>query len=97
MADAPIRRMNLMAFRGLMTNANPHSIPPGAAQVQTNVVCTVAGQLTVRKGMRAIAFANAITATTHSVLSMVEYARPQGTIVVYEDSAGNLKAGRSPS
>lgn len=97
MAENPIKRINLLQFKGLATNANPHSLPAGAAQVQTNIVCTIAGQLTVRKGMRPTAFINAITATTHSVLAMVEHIRPQGDFVVYEDSAGNIKAGRNPS
>lgn len=97
MPEPPVKRFNLMEFRGLVTNANPHAIPPGAAQVQTNIVCTIAGQLTVRKGMRPTAFANAVTATTHSVIGMVEYIRPEADYVIYQDSAGNIKAGSGAS
>lgn len=93
----PVKRFNVMQFQGLVTNANPHAIPPGAAQVQTNIVCTIAGQLTVRKGMRPTAFANATTATTHSVIGMIEYIRPEANYVVYQDSAGNVKAGSGVS
>lgn len=94
MAETPVKRFNLMQFKGLVTNANPHAIPPGAAQTQTNVVCTVAGQLNVRKGMRPALFGNAVTGTTHAVISMAEYIRPEANFVVYEDSDGNIKAGR---
>lgn len=39
---------------GLITNASPHIIPPGATVDQVNLTTRVAGQLTVRGGMRVL-------------------------------------------
>ena len=41
-------------WAGLVTNASPYSIPPGATVEQINVQCLVPGQLTVRPGMQPV-------------------------------------------
>lgn len=38
-------------WRGLITNADAHDLPPGAAVLQTNLTCVVPGKLTPRKGL----------------------------------------------
>lgn len=43
-------------FQGQVSNADPHDIPVGAAQVQVNVNCVTPGQLQVRGGLRAVTF-----------------------------------------
>jgi len=44
-------------WAGLVTNASPYAIPPGAAVEQTNITTSTPGQLTSRGGMRPVSFA----------------------------------------
>lgn len=44
------------AWNGLVTNASPYAIPPGAAVEQTNIASSTPGQLASRGGMRPVAF-----------------------------------------
>src|SRR3990167_5102145 len=94
MAVQPLRILRVDSFRGLVTNADPHDLPNGALREQNNLACLAPGQLTVRKGMVKGRFANAITATTHTVLSLTEFRRPDSNFIVYFDTGGALKAGR---
>lgn len=43
-------------FAGLITNASPYAIPPGAAVRQVNITCDKPGQLTTRGGMLPVKF-----------------------------------------
>lgn len=45
-----------VAWSGLVTNASPYAIPPGAAVEQVNVSTATPGQLTSRGGMRPVGF-----------------------------------------
>lgn len=84
-------------FRGLVTNADPHDLPAGAAQAQTNLQCLVPGKLTVRGGLVPVAYANATSATASNMISMFGTHRPGGEWVLYQLADGTLHAGRSPS
>lgn len=44
-------------WAGLVTNASPYAVPPGAAVEQVNLTTVTPGQLTSRGGMRPVAFA----------------------------------------
>jgi hypothetical protein len=53
----PARPANEAAdFAGLVTNADPRDIPPGAAQEQVNICCISPGELQVRLGYREVVF-----------------------------------------
>lgn len=43
-------------FRGLVTNADPKDLPPGASPDQVNCVSARVGELKVRNGTRVITF-----------------------------------------
>jgi hypothetical protein len=43
-------------FPGLVSNADAHDIPPGAAQVQVNATGQRPGELAVRPGFRRLRF-----------------------------------------
>lgn len=80
---------------GLVTNASPYAIPPGAAVTQVNLQVLTPGQLTVRHGCTVVTF------TTHSgtlspVLRMFRYPRDNENLV-YQNSQGGIFVGRSPS
>lgn len=43
-------------FGGLINNHDPRDLPPGAAQVQTNINSRTGGELEVRRGLREVTF-----------------------------------------
>ena len=97
--SAPDKRTSCSPFAGRVSSANPHFIAAGAAQVQTNVECRVAGQLDVRKGMRPVTFANeaASAGAGVDIISISAFAHPVGRWVVYQTSSGLVRAGRNAS
>ena len=80
---------------GLVTNASPYAIPPGAAVTQVNLQVISPGQLTVRQGSTTVSFATH-TGSTASVLRMFRYPRDNENLV-YQNSQGAIFVGRSPS
>jgi hypothetical protein len=83
-------------WAGLVTNASPYSLPPGAAVTQVNLQCLVPGMLNVRGGMSAITW----TSHTGSSIPVIAMARVQaGTLetVVYQNASGDIFAARGPS
>lgn len=79
-------------WAGLVTNASPYSIPPGAAVTQVNVQCLSPGQLTVRQGLQAYTFSSTVAAT-RPVISAFAFPHGQSPIVVYQDANGNVFSG----
>ncbi len=76
-------------WSGLVTNASPYAIPPGATVQQINLQCLVPGKLTARPGMQALAFASA-DAATQPVRSAFRYQNGTAEHLVYQDSAGRI-------
>ncbi len=58
MARMPENRVEVSDFPGEMNNVDKADLPPGAAQVQINLVSRVMGQLGIRRGFRIAAFEN---------------------------------------
>ncbi len=76
-------------WKGLITNASPYSVPPGAAVTQVNFQCRRPGELSARNGQTAVSF------TTHSgaTVAVVEMFRcPIGGVVsvIYQNSSGHV-------
>lgn len=82
-------------WAGLVTNASPYSLPPGAAVTQVNLQALSPGQLTVRQGVAAVSFASH-TGSTQSIVRAFCYPRETDS-VVYQNSAGEVRVARSPS
>lgn len=82
-------------WAGLVTNASPYSIPPGAAVTQVNLQAINPGQLSVRPGVTSVSFASH-TGSTQPIVSAVRYPRAQENIV-YQNAAGVLFVARGPS
>lgn len=81
------------SWKGLVTNASPYAIPPGAAVTQVNWQCLRPGELTTRNGQ------SAVTATTHSAGSTIPVVMARHQIgasecVVYQNAAGALILAR---
>ena len=91
---AKIKVTTLLPFVGRVSDASPHAIPPGAAQLQKNMQIVRSGILQGRGGNRPVTFAATTTATSHDVIAVHRFDRPEATWAVYLTSGGNLKAGR---
>lgn len=76
-------------WAGLVTNASPYAIPPGAAVEQVNLQCLVPGQLTCRPGMIPVTFANPV-AGAQAIVRAFRYQHGSSEHIVYQDSAGNI-------
>ena len=76
---------------GLVTNASPHAIPPGATVDQVNLGTETPGQLTVRGGMRVLATLGGNTPyDIHGYVSGGYY------YAIYLTSAGGISWVKSP-
>ena len=49
-------QVEIKDFPGLVLNADPHDLPPGAAADQVNAQSDVPGELTTRRGLRVVSF-----------------------------------------
>jgi hypothetical protein len=76
-------------WAGLVTNASPYSLPPGAMVEQVNLQCIAPGQVTVRPGMARITFVST-DSTTYPVRSVFRYQKGVGEHLVYQDSLGRI-------
>jgi len=74
---------------GLVTNASPYAIPPGAAVEQVNLQCIVPGKVTVRQGLQAVTFASS-DSTTASIRVAFRYQNGTAEHLVYQDSTGKI-------
>ncbi len=84
---------------GLISNADPHDLPPGGGVIQENFSCVTPGKLTGRKGLRAAMFSNAdgTEATpTDPVIAMHVMSTPLGEVAVMLADDGKVRIGRRP-
>jgi hypothetical protein len=86
--------INIEKFAGLVTNASPYSLPPGAAVTQVNVQCLSPGQLSVRPGMQAYTLSSTVSAT-RPVVASFSFQHAGGSVIVYQDAVGTIFSGRS--
>lgn len=81
--------ISIEKWAGLVTNASPYAIPPGAAVTQINLQAISPGQLVVRPGLQAVTFAATVSAT-QPIISAFAYRRAGAVVVVHQDVAGNV-------
>lgn len=83
---------------GLMTNADPHDIPPGAAVVQNNCFTRRAGELTVRRGLGVVEFDDPCSGSVvdAQVISLATFGPPHGTYIVFLDGTGKVRIAKNP-
>lgn len=95
-------------WAGLVTNASPYSVPPGAAVTQVNVQVINPGQLVVRNGHTNVAWATTIataasTAATTSGTTVWAIRRafrcPRGSTerIIYQNASGQVLLAQGPS
>jgi hypothetical protein len=81
-------------WAGLVTNASPYAIPPGAAVTQVNLQVIAPGQISLRPGTSAVTF----TSHTGSTAAVVRMMRLPGSpdAVVYQGADGSVRIARGP-
>lgn len=52
----PSDSVSIRDFPGLVSNMDPHDVPPGSGIVQVNACSLIPGQLTVRRGTAVLKF-----------------------------------------
>ena len=82
-------------WAGLVTNASPYSLPPGAAVTQVNLQVINPGQIKVRPGLQAVSF-SAHSASASAVRSAVRYPGSSDAII-YQNAGGSIRIARGPS
>lgn len=82
-------------WAGLVTNASPYAIPPGAAVTQVNVQIIAPGQLTPRPGLAAVSFASH-TGGSVAIRSALRIPGSQEA-VLYQSADGVIRIAKGPS
>lgn len=82
-------------WTGLVTNASPYAIPPGAAVTQVNLRVIAPGSISVRPGTAAVSFSS----HTGSQQPVVRAFRYPGAVenIVYQNSSGAILLAKGPS
>lgn len=88
--------LRLQKWGGLLTSASPYAIPPGGAVVQINLQNLAPGQMSVRGGMRAMAF-DAGLAGSADIRELFRYAYHDGNekLLVF-DASGAIQVLSTP-
>lgn len=81
--------IRLDKWPGLVTNASPYAVPPGATVEQVNVQCVSPGQLTVRPGMQAVTL-SANSGNTSPVARAFRYQSGSSEHIVYQSRSGQI-------
>jgi len=76
-------------WAGLVTNASPYAIPPGACVEQVNVQCLLPGELTVRRGLATVSFPAPVTSTS-PVAKAFRYQHGTDEHIVYQAADGSI-------
>lgn len=82
-------------WKGLVTNASPYSIPPGAAVTQVNLQVLTPGRLVSRPGTVAVSFTTH-TAVAVPIIKIFRYPNITENIV-YQNLSGQILVARGPS
>jgi hypothetical protein len=80
-------------WAGLITNASPYVIPPGAAVEQTNLTTIVPGQLTTRGGMRPVT----TTPSAPETRDFYPYVTSTSVTLLALNSSGEIVALATPA
>lgn len=82
-------------WAGLVTNASPYSLPPGAGVTQVNLQVISPGRLSVRPGTTSVSFSSH-TGSTQAIVSAFRYPGDVES-VLYQNSSGSIRVAKGPS
>ena len=83
-------------WAGLVTNAGPYSIPPGAAVTQVNLQVLAPGQLVTRPGDQAVTWSSH-SGSTQPIVVAYRFQHSTTETIVYQNSAGAIYGGKGPA
>lgn len=86
----------IQKWPGLITNASPYAIQPGAAVSQVNVQVIRPGQLSARDGLSAVTWSS-VTATTSPVRRAFRAPCNGQERLVYQEASGAVRVAVGPS
>jgi hypothetical protein len=90
--------LELSEWTGLVTNASPYVLPPGAAIIQTNLQVINPGQLVVRNGLTTFSYpAATVDYSSDTIVKLFRYQDKTGETIIYQDDAGNIYASSLPT
>lgn len=84
-------------WAGLVTNASPYSLPPGAAVTQVNVQVINPGQLVVRGGLAAVSWASSTGNTAVAIRRAFRCPRASTERIIYQNASGQVMLAQGPS
>ena len=82
-------------WAGLVTNASPYALPPGAAATQVNLQVISPGQLVCRPGLSAVSFVSHTGGST-AVRAAMRYPGSQESLI-YQTDDGSIRIAKGPS
>jgi len=90
--------MDMPNWPGLITNADPHDLPPGASVVQDNIFTRRPGELTVRKGLGIVSFDDPGSGSVvdSQLISLAVIPQPHASYVVYLNANGQVRVAKNP-
>jgi len=83
-------------WAGLVTDASPYVLAPGASVEQVNLSTAIPGQLTSRGGMRAVVFGEDDDTAPEEIRDLLPYATPTDRALLALTSEGSLVLLISP-
>ncbi len=88
----------MATWPGLITNADPHDLPPGAAVVQNNDFSHREGELRVRKGLGVVEFDDPGSGSVvdSQVLCIAAMNHPHAAYIVYLNANGQVRIAKNP-
>jgi hypothetical protein len=97
LADAErLTMVRMEDWRGQNSNAAPTAIRPGFLRYLENLTAEKPGELAGRRGNVPVDFANDAADSAYDILSMMRLHVPEANWILYQDSNGQIKAGRDP-
>ena len=86
---------SIKQWTGLLTNADPHDLTPGAATVQDNCYGRRLGTLMPRQGIRPVATEGG-TSYMEPICSMFTIQTPGGTMIFAQTTQGKVLLKKRP-
>lgn len=94
----PLGGQQLSKFSGLFTDADPSDIPDGGFAELDNFECLAQGRLSVRKGIRRLAFSNETgsPADNKTVVALHRHHYGSNDTYLYQLDDGTIHVGLGP-
>jgi hypothetical protein len=93
MSERPRAYQSIRVFTGLLTNADPEDIPPGASVVLENFWLVTPGEMQSRDGFLTQTLSGGNSTNSNDVIAGTLFVTPGQSWIVYQLSDGHVLAG----